>query len=341
MITTRTCKAVVLVVIVGIATPAASRGLERFRLRVNLRSGQVKQLWSGSGVAANRAPRPIWSGGFERAQRFTAVDRSGTGTVRLEDGWIVIRPSRTGEVRARLPRNTRDRLSWGVVVKGRALFARRDEAAGRDEWIAVSVPGGDVLWRRRRSARRAGVFRIGGGLLVVDTDRGAEVIDGRTGATVRTLGRSDLGFGVVRSASLVVEVGEKIHALGAGGVVRWSVVKRGRSLSWTSSGANRAVLRTDRETALVDTRGGRVLWRVATPSRGEPSLVGAYLVEPSVVRLRRGAEIRLAVRRLRDGTLAGVHTVQQYRGFFDVNNLSVVGGRGSELELETTWVILD
>ena len=329
--------------IAALAVPALGRSLERSRLQLDVVSGTVKTVWSARGVDANRSwPRPRWAAGVKRARAFQSIDRSG-GIVRSESGVVVARdPARALVVRVKLPASDRA-VRWGVVLERLVVFALQ-LPDGKTRWFAAELATGRVSWRRdRRAHSRPGVAAIGRSRFAVSTATGVELVDATTGDTVRTLAPVSAEFGAISAGDVIVEAGSTLHAVDpATGALRWTSTKRGRALGYIDLAKHRALLRTDTNISLLDTRNGKLLWSAAAPGRDPLFVAGPRVVVPSVTRTPKGHGLaRLQLWRLRDGRPLPIREIARHTRFFDIGRIDVLGARGRHLEIDTSWIVLD
>jgi hypothetical protein len=340
----------------GAATPALARSFDRFQFRVNVATGKARQLWAGSGSAATSPREALSDARLPAAPRF--VTQGGLGS---DAGTAIIR-DRGGAVLLRVPMSNgeHDWSPWAVLHSSLVVFAWRDQApapaapnTSRDVWTAFDLRDGRPLWRRERplEADSWGAAALNDGAVVVDGPAQIEIIDSRSGVTLRKIPKSDRAFSLTTVLDgLLVEAGDHLHFLDRKTAAdRWLLRKRGALIAWTPiprqacscRAAEIALLHTRSATYMVDSLRGRILWESPGNSASEPWVVGARVYEPTLKKVRQAWIAGLVVRRLRDGVPIGNHVVQRQEGFFDGATVKIIGVRGHDVDVETSFIVLD
>jgi hypothetical protein len=329
---------------------ARARSLERFQFRVDTATGKTRQLWGASGEDAN-TQRPKPTGGARLAPAPRLLHSGGVSG----NAGAAILYDKAGNVRVRVPMSDgeTDWSPWAVLRGDLLVFAWRSKAKGvvpettRDAWTAVDVRDGRPLWRRDNSYwYDAGeATALNDRALVVDGPSQVEIVESRTGKTLRALAKRDRAFSMTDLPDgLLVEAGDDVHLLDrATGDSRWRIGKHGGLISWTPiPGANRAIMQTAGATAVVDTRAAKILWNEKSSSAAELWIVGDRIYEPTIE--RRSMEqsiVGLTERRLADGAAVGHYLVQDYRGFCDIGGAGIIGAHDGQVDIETEWIVLD
>jgi hypothetical protein len=333
---------------------AVARGIERFQFRVDTKSGAVHQIWTAAGGAANttRPAPPARLGSAQRGRPVTVASLPQGGSAVVEGGAVVVRDP-TGAVLARIPRRAYEFVPWMVVLRNVAVFALREPSGRpapndyRDVWTAIDRQTARTLWRRESAWHDPpGAVALNDDTLLIDDWQKVELVDGRTGTTLRVLPKTNpcASFSAVLLADgLLVEAGDDLHLLDRhAGATRWRLTKHGKLVSWLPIGPRRLLLQTTERDYLVGAAHGRIIWQAAASSRSPLWLFDDLLFEASLERQSTDeAAVGLTVRRLADGGVVGTHAVQRHRGFFDVGEAEILDVADGHVRLETTWIILD
>jgi hypothetical protein len=329
---------------------ARARALARFQFRVDTATGKTRQLWGASGTDANwKRPPPT---GGDRAAPAARVARSVNLTGRAG---VAILYDKTGNVQVRVPMSDGqyDWAPWAVQQGDLLVFAWRSVAKGvtpetyRDAWTAVDVRDGRRLWRRDNPwwYDPGEAAALNDRAVVIDGPKQVEIIDSRTGKTLRGLAKGDRWFSMTDLPDgLLVEAGVDLHLLDrVSGDSRWTIGKHGPLVSWTPlPGAGRALMQTNSSTALVDARTGKVLWTKPSSSEYDAWVIGDRIYEPTLE--RRGLDDAIAgltERRLADGAAVGHYLIQHYKQFGDIGRAKIIGVHDRQVDVETEWIVLD
>jgi hypothetical protein len=336
---------VALVSVLAAASGARARSLDRFQFVVDTATGKTAATSSPSGAVEAPPATPATADA-----RLAPAPRTPRGTGLRNDGGAAVLRDGKGGVRLRVPMgtSTRDWSQWAVVQGDRVVFAWREEESrdNRDSWNAVDIPSGKRIWQRRIPIwMQSEATGLDGRAIVVDTAKQVEIVDGKTGKTLRALSKGERWFSMTElPGGLLVEAGSHLHLVDrTTRADRWRLDKHGRLISWTPlPEADRALMQTDAATAVIDTRDGKIVWQRAAASYSELWAVGDRIYEPNLERRsHEDAIVSVTERRLEDGAKIATHQVQRYQRFFDSSRVTIVGARDGKVDVVTTWIVLD
>ncbi len=252
-------------------------------------------------------------------------------------------------------------MPWSVVLDDWLVFAWYDigtPAAHLPEpqhvWHGVDLKTSEVRWRRTMPVHMPpGAWRLGDHLVIIDTAAAVEIVDGRTGTTVRRLAKDGESFSVraVSGGRALVEAGAHLHLLNAAGATEWQVTKAGDLRHVLLVKAARAtvldvtrpwLLKTTSHTYRLDPGTGTIAWAAESPSDGQPKILSGRMYEAwRVTAPDDKLEVSLVERNVQNGKVLRRWPVQQWTAFTDQARADVVAASAGRVQVRTEFIVLD
>ena len=252
-------------------------------------------------------------------------------------------------------------MPWSVVLDDWLVFAWCDVGTPamslpepQHVWHGVDLKTGEVRWRRTMPAHMPpGAWRLGEHLIIIDTSAAVEIVDGRTGTTIRRLAKESHSFSVraVSGGRALVEAGAHLHLLNAEGATEWQLVKQGELRHVLLVGATRAraldvmrpwVLKTTSHTYRIDPGTGAIAWAAESPSDGQPKIRAGRVYEAWRVSAPGGKlEVSLVERNLQNGKVLRRWPVQRWPAFTDQARADVIAASAGRVQVRTEFIVLD
>jgi hypothetical protein len=329
------------VCLVMIAPSSHARSAKQFHFRVELATGQVRRLERESATPlALHAP--------VASQNAATYDN--TGKVRL----VERRPDGTLHTRLELTvgDDETEWMPWSVVQGGWLVFAWCDigtpgarAAEPVHVWYGVELATRKVRWQRTSPVHMPpGAARLGDTFVVVDTPTQIEIIDVRTGASVRSIPKSDESASLhgVPGDRLLVEAGAELHMLNRSGATEWRIKKSGSVRHALGLDTRPWLIKTTSHTYSIEPGTGTLTWSAESPSEGKPVMLRGRIYEAWHVTTPVGEHvISLVERDAKGGKLLRRWPVQKRSESFDIIRAEVVAASADTVDVMTGFIVLD